>query len=431
MERNDLATEKQRGGRIDAGQRGQARRCRLVPPAITPVGLADVAAGVHGHLRGAGRDEFRRQIEQFLDADDSATYTSFRRTLAGCFQALATSGDTDRREVLIPAFCSSDYPDVIESIGLQPVRYDVDPGTLACETSSIEAEIGQDTLAVVSINVLGYGSPIADLAARCDRHGAYLVEALGYALGTTYEGARLGTFGDCAVLNFQQGKPIPVGGGMVTSRTPALEFDDRGRSAIQANVATMAGYALLSHPRPYYAFTRLKERFDGIGGLADRATTHPGSPSDSSYAPPFETISDFQGTVAGRVFGRLDDHRQHRERTARYYADQLADCPGVDHVVPVDGLAKLQHVRFPLLAATEPLRDRIGSALGSAGVQTAKLYDWPVIDPTVFPGAGALQRRILTLPTHPYVDDRDRRLIVETVRETVGRSDDPGSRRNE
>jgi dTDP-4-amino-4,6-dideoxygalactose transaminase len=420
MERHDLATVEQRGERIDVGQRRRTRQYRLVPSAITPVGLGDVAAGLGGQLQGRGRDSFRRDIEQFLDANNSATYTSFRRTLAGCFHELATKSDDDRNEVLIPAFCSPDYPDVIEAIGLQPVRYDVNPKTLACDPDAIKEEIGPDTLAVVSINVLGYGSPIADLAARCDRHDAYLVESLGYALGTTYEGDRLGTFGDCAILNFQQGKPIPVGGGMVTSQAPELEFDDHGRPAIRANVATLAGYALLSHPRPYYAYSRVKDRLNGVGDLSERATTHPGSTSKGSLAPPFETISNFQGTIAGHVFDRLDEHRTHREQTARYYDKQLADCPGVDRVVPIDGLSTLQHVRFPLLTETESLRNRIRKALGTVGIQTTKLYSWPAIDSSEFPGAGALQRTILTLPTHPYVDDRDRRLVVETIRETVG-----------
>jgi dTDP-4-amino-4,6-dideoxygalactose transaminase len=429
MEQHDLASVEHRSERIDVGQRRRARRYRIVPPAITPIGLADVAAGVLGQLRDRGRDDFRRDIEQFLDAEHTATYTSFRRTLAGCFHELATNGADGRNEVLIPAFCSPDYPDVIETLGLRPVRYDIDPETLAAETSAIEEALGPNTLAVVSINVLGYGSSIADLAARCDRHDAYLLEALGYALGTTYEGDRLGTFGDCAILNFQQGKPIPVGGGMVASRSPELQFDDENRSAVEANIGTMVGYAALSHPRPYYLYSRVKARLDGVGNLGVRATTHPGSTSESSYAPPFETISNFQGAIARRVFDNLDEHREHRERTARYYSDQLSDCPGVDHVVPVDGLSKLQHVRFPLVAETETLRDEIRNALGEVGIQTTKLYDWPVIDPSEFPGAGALQRTILTLPIHPYVDDRDRRLVVETVREAVETSEETARER--
>jgi dTDP-4-amino-4,6-dideoxygalactose transaminase len=427
MRRHELKRDDHHGDGHGSYHPDRTRRYRLVPPAITPVGFDDVSAGVLGQIRGTGREQFRADIEGVLDADSSATYTSFRRTLAGCFRTLAAAGEDDRREVLVPAFCSPDYPEVIENVGLHPVRYDVDPATLSADASSLDGAIGEGTLAVVAINVLGYGSPMDELADRCERAGAFLAEALGYALGTTYDGRRLGTFGDCAILNFQQGKPIPVGGGMVTSRNRRLSFDDADRPAVGANVAALAGYAALSHPRPYYAYSRLKERLDGITDISERATTHHGAPSEDAETPPFGTISNFQGTVAGRVFDRLEEHRSHRERTADFYADALADCPAVSRVEPYPGLSTLQHVRYPLLAETESLRDRIGAALGRAGIQTTKLYDWPPIDGERFPGAERLQRTILTLPTHPYVDDRDRRLVVDTVRDVASSGTGAGS----
>lgn len=418
MEQYDARTAEQPGGDTEVS-RERPRRWRLVPPAITPLELADLGAGSVGQLRGDGRNRFRRDIESFLDAERSATYTSFRRALAGCFHEIAAAADDDACEVLIPAFCSSDFPEAIEGVGLEAVRYDIDPTTLALDTASLEAGLRREPCAVVAINVLGYGSPMAEFADRCAARDVYLVEALGYALGTEYEGEALGTFGDCSVLNFQQGKPIPVGGGMVVSQDSTLNFTDEGRPSIGANVGVLAGYTALSRPRPYYAYSKLKSLLDGVGSLDERATTHPESKFDVEYAPPFATISDFQGAIAHRVFGRLDEHRRQREATAEFYTEGLSACPRVEHLTPVPGLSNLQHVRFPLVADTEHLRDRIKDALVDAGVQATTLYDWPVIDPETFEGAGYLQRRIVTLPTHPYVDNRDRRLIVDTIRDTV------------
>ena len=402
------------------GSDATPRQFRLVPPAITPLRAADIGAGCVGQLRGRGRDEFRRDVESFLDAESSATYTSFRRTLAGCFHELAA--DTDRTDVLIPAFCSSDFPDAIEGVGLEPVRYDIDPETLSLDLPAVTEALGQRPLAVVAVNVLGYSSPMAELAARCDAHDVPLVEALGYAFGTEYEGQRLGTFGDCAVLNFQQGKPIPVGGGMVVSQRPEHCFGDDMRPAAAPNVTALAGYTALGRPRPYYAYSRLRDALDDAGRLGERATTHPESKFDVAYDPPFATISNFQGAVAHRLFGRLADHRRRRARTAGRYADALRDCGGVSVLDPIPGLSKLQYVRLPLAAETEALRDRLVAALDGVGVQATTLYDWPVLDSETFPGAADLQRRILTLPTHPYVDEADRQLIVDTVRRVVAAS---------
>lgn len=399
-------------------ERPRARRRRLVPPAVTPLRASDLAAGAVGHLRGSGRARFRQAVEAYLDADGSATYTSFRRTLAACLRELDRQTDERRREVVVPAFCSSDFADAIEGVGLDVVRYDVDPETLAYDAESVGRAVGAETVAVVAVNVLGYSSPMRSLADTCESREFFLVEALGYALGTEYEGRRLGTFGDCAVLNFQQGKPIPVGGGMVVSQRPGLDFGDDGRPAVGANAGLLAGYAAFSRPRPYYAYTRLAALLERLG-RDGRVSTHPESKLGVAYDGQFSTISDFQGAVGCRVLDRLDAHRAHRQQVAEHYRARLADCPGVSHLQPVSGLSRLQYVRYPILVRTEALRDRIQRALRDAGVQATTLYDWPVIDPAVSPGASELQDGILTLPTHPYVGDRARREVVETVRETT------------
>jgi len=399
----------------DANWRSE-RSLRLVPPAVTPLSAADIAAGVTAHLRGEGRTEFVAAIRDFLGGRDAATYTSFRRALAACLSEIDRATPGGREAVLVPAFCSSDFPAAIEGVGLEVRRYDVDDETLAMDLDSVADADPEDACALVAVNVLGYGSPMDRVVDRCETHDLRLVEALGYALGTTYDGRRLGTFGDCAVLNFQQGKPIPVGGGMVVSQSPDLPFSDRGRPAVDQNLPVLAGYAAFSRPWLYGPYTRASDLVAAHVDLDDRVTTHPGSKLDASYEPPFETMSNAQGTVGHRVFDRLDRQRRFRARTASAYADALADVPGVRHLRPVSGLDDHQYVRYPVLLATPELRDAAQSALRRTGLQSTTLYDWPVLDADRFPGAARLQRAILTLPTHPYVDAADRRRLVETVR---------------
>lgn len=400
----------------DRGE-GRTRRWRLLAPAATPITTGDLAAGIRGHAKRSGRAAFRRAIASFLDATHAATYTSIRRGLAASLMALAEDREGDR--VLIPAFCSPDFPAAIRGVGLAVDRYDVDPATLAADPAAVERAIGPETLAVVAVNVFGYSSPMATIAAIADRADSALVEALGYALGSRLDGQPLGTFGDCAVLNFQQGKPIPVGGAMVLSQSGGPEVGDAGRPAITANVGVLAGYAALSHPRPYFAYTRVRDGLARLGHSIDRPTTHPEGETDVAYEPPFATISNFQGAIGRRVFDRLDRDRRHRQRVARQYDASVAGLPGVHRIPPIDGIGAHQHVRYPLLVASSDRRERLLAALAAAGVQATTMYDYPAIDPEQFPGAARLQREILTLPTHPYVDQRDVAEIVATVRRVL------------
>mgnify|MGYP000515994279 CR=1 FL=1 len=400
--------------------RGVARGLRLVPPAVTPLRTRDVVEGIVDHARGTGRADFGRAVAAMLDARAAATYSSYRRALAACLRSIAEDRP-ERQSVLVPAFCSPDFPDAIEGVGLAVERYDVDPRRLAADTDDLAARLAHDTLAVVSVSPLGYASAMDDVAERCRDADVPLVEAIGYAIGSSYEGRPIGAYGDYAVVNFQEGKPIPVGGGMVVDADGTGGFSDAGRPAASPNVVTLAGYAAAADPRVYGLYQRgatLLARFDLLG---DRVTTHPGSKQVAAYDPPFATMSNFQCAVGRRVLDRLDANQRRRAATARYYRAELRDLPGIDHLTAVSGLENHQHVRYPLVAGSAELRDAVLDALDHVGVQATPLYDSPTIDPDRFPGAASLQGRLLTLPTHPYVDASDRRTVVETVRAVVAR----------
>lgn len=385
---------------------------RRVPPAITPLRGTDLAAGYLDHRSGRGLEQFRDSIVEFLDATGCGTYTSFRRALAACLLELRET--SAERTVAVPAFCSSDYRDAIEGAGLEMRRYDVDPGSLAADLASLKALPFDDLLAVITVNVLGYTSPMASIARTCARQDTYLVEALGYALGASYEGQRLGTYGDCAVLNFQQGKPIPVGGGMVVSQSDSLGFDDEGREAVSHNALVLTGYTFFSHPRPYDVYSRVTGLVNEYLDTDAVASTHPENKFDVAYERPFKTMSNFQGAVGVRVFERLAEHRRQRLANANYYREVLDGVQGLEQLSETPGTETHQYVRYPILVEPER-REQLQRALAAVGIGATTLYDWPPIDETEFPGGASLQSRILTLPTHPYVTADDRRRIRDTI----------------
>lgn len=375
---------------------------RVVPSAVTPVSGPGLLSSVTAHAQGDGLSAFRERMLSYLDGDAAGTYTSFRRALAVCLREVAAT--TGGEAVLVPSFCSSDYPAAIEGIGLEIRRYDVDPNTLGADLDSLAESLEPDVAAVVAVNVLGYSSEMETLSAICEAHDTPLIEALGYGLGATYCGKRLGTFGDCSVLNFQQGKPVPVGGGMVVTRQP-YHCTDEGRSPVEPNIATLTGYAALGRPGPYGLYQSAGKKL--YRALSDgQPSTHPEPKERVEYAPPFRTMSNFQGALALDIFTRRDEHRRHRAAVARWYDREFESVPGVELLEPVEGLGNHQYVRYPVLVDADQ-REEIVAALRGAGIQAGGLYDWPPIDAEEHPGGSTLQHRLLALPTHPYVTKRD------------------------
>jgi dTDP-4-amino-4,6-dideoxygalactose transaminase len=82
------------------------------------------------------------------------------------------------------------------------------------------------------------------------------------------------------------------------------------------------------------------------------------------------------------------------------------------------------YLRLPMLARDEASRDRIVATLQAHGIGAGKMYGRSLperypqlgIAPQAFPGAVAVARRLLTLPTHHYMTGAEQRLTVALIR---------------
>lgn len=392
------------------------RRSRLVPSAVTPVRASDLLSA--WRRRDGGRDRFERAVASYVGTGDVDTYATYRWGLFDTLRSLGGDAD-DRTDVLVPAYSAPDFDAAIEAAGFDVAYCDVDPETLAVDVDSVRERISEDTLALFAVNLLGFGSRMDELSACCAAADVRLIEVLGYSLGTEFRGRRLGTYGDAAVINFQEGKPIPVGGGAVAWSRDGVAPRGDDRDPATPNYVALCGYSLFARPRPYALYQGLTTVLERLGGDPDRFTTHAAAKDDVEFEPPFEAMSDFQGALAHRLLARLESHRRRRARTARFYVDALAGCDRVGLVRPARGVERVQYVRYPIVVDDVALRDDLQEALRRAGVQTAALYSGREFDADRFPGAARLRRGVLTLPTHPYVSTADRRRIVDVVRSVV------------
>lgn len=102
---------------------------------------------------------------------------------------------------------------------LIPVFADVDPDSALLTVDSIRAAVTDRTRAVVVVHLTGCPVDIEPIAAFCAAQGLTLIEDCAQALGATYRGRHLGTFGDfgCYSLNDQKHITSGEGGFILTS----------------------------------------------------------------------------------------------------------------------------------------------------------------------------------------------------------------------
>jgi CDP-6-deoxy-D-xylo-4-hexulose-3-dehydrase len=119
------------------------------------------------------------------------------------------------------------FPTTVNPIiqcGLVPVFVDVQIPTYNIDVRQLEAARSERTRAVVLAHTLGNPFDLAAVKTFADRHGLWLIEDCCDAVGSTYGGRLVGTFGDLATTSFYPAHHITMGeGGAVLGDAPLLK----------------------------------------------------------------------------------------------------------------------------------------------------------------------------------------------------------------
>ena len=130
------------------------------------------------------------------------------------------------------------FPTTINPIiqnGMVPVLVDVELGTYNPTAAAIEAAIGPRTRAIALAHTLGNPFEVAEVAAIAEKHDLFLIEDTCDAVGATYDGKPVGSFGDLSTTSFYPAHHITMGeGGCVLTNSTHLKkivesFRDWGR----------------------------------------------------------------------------------------------------------------------------------------------------------------------------------------------------------
>jgi CDP-6-deoxy-D-xylo-4-hexulose-3-dehydrase len=130
------------------------------------------------------------------------------------------------------------FPTTVNPIiqnGLVPVFVDVQLPTYDVDVSQLEAAASGRTKAIILAHTLGNPFDLDAVRAFAKKHNLWLIEDCCDAVGSTYKGRSVGTFGDLATTSFYPAHHITMGeGGCVLTNSPALKklvesFRDWGR----------------------------------------------------------------------------------------------------------------------------------------------------------------------------------------------------------
>lgn len=216
-----------------------------VPPSGKLLGVEELRAMVEASLDGwltTGRfnDQFEKELAGFLGVEHVLTVNSGSSANLVAFSALTSPKLGSRAirpgdEVISVA---AGFPTTVNPIiqfGAVPVFVDVTIPGYNIDPSKIEQAITSKTKAIMLAHTLGNPFNLDLITSLCKKYNLWLVEDCCDALGTTFNGKLVGTFGDISTLSFYPAHHITMGeGGAVFTNNSELKliaesFRDWGR----------------------------------------------------------------------------------------------------------------------------------------------------------------------------------------------------------
>lgn len=111
-------------------------------------------------------------------------------------------------EVITPAQTFFAAPNMILKVGATPVFVDVEPGTRNIDLAAAEARITLRTRAIMPTHFAGLPVDMDRLYELAARHRLRVIEDAALAIGSSWKGRRIGSFGDICVFSFHPNKNI-------------------------------------------------------------------------------------------------------------------------------------------------------------------------------------------------------------------------------
>jgi perosamine synthetase len=386
---------------------------RSLPPAGHPLRLRTI----FGAFLGAAVPP-----EQFLPcAGHPGFLLAPSGTAALTMTLTALRGNERGGEVVMPAYTCPSVAAAVIKAGLQPVLCDLRRDSFLLDQAQLQSCIGPRTLAVIAVHLFGIPEKMAELRQLIGRGEAILIEDATQAFGNA-----VGAVGDIGIFSFGRGKPLSLlHGGAIVINSAELDGPIRAthaglapRNALSFRAAyllTLTAYSLLFHPRLYWIpasmpWLKLGEtRFSLDIDLAA---------ADSSMV-----------RLGNRLHASFENLRSNRVLLARRYREALSGLEGC--VLPGADLqdADMALLRFPALAPDRQIRDRILSASGKAGLGLTGMYPAPLNrlpglqeyfhGDQSFPVAQEIADRLLTLPLHEHVGERDITRIYRLISDAL------------
>ena len=334
-------------------------------------------------------EAFESKLESYFGVDHALVVNSGTTAIVAALHALGI-GEGD--EVAVPSFTFIATANAVRLVGAEPTFVDIERDTYGMSPLSLDSSINEDTAAIIPVHCYGTGCRIDEIVSIGDEHDIPIVEDVAEAMGATYGGEKLGTFGNVATLSFCQNKIVTTGeGGAI------LTSDDD----------------LVEKVKLYRSHGRASNDYFGS--------------SDSGQYLAVGTnirMSDLTAALGCSQLDRIDSLIEGRRRAATELNDGFADVKDVQPHEPLDGATHVYQL-YTVEFADWIDRDYVIESLADRGISSKIYWDPPVHRTKYYTETkdkvpelsvtNNISSRVLSLPMHPNLTTEETTRIVDSV----------------
>ena len=344
--------------------------------------------------------EFEKALGEYFGG---ATVRCFANGTATMKIALQVAGIGPGDEVITSPISWVATSNVILAVGAKPIFVDIDPQTRNIDLNKVAQAINQHTKAIMPVYLAGLPIDIDALYTLATQHGLRVIEDAAQALGSSWNGARIGQRGkhDLVSFSFQANKNL------TTIEGGCLVFNAERFGADQVQLAEKLRLQGLVRSGPDGM------EVDVLGGK--------------------DNLTDVNAVIGLHQLKQLDQFQQRRIELAKDYFLKI-DQAGLVHKglgLPVADFEQSNWHMFQVilpLARLQRSRGDIMSALKEHGIGTGAHY--PIItnfdlyrklgySPESTPIAAEIGRSILTLPLFPTMSSHDIDRVVQALTQVL------------
>ena len=333
--------------------------------------------------------EFEEKVSKYLKSKFAIGVSSGTDALVLALRALAIKIHkqeffTPKQEIIVPSFTFVASAESIIRAGATPVFVDVSYEDFLMNPSLVEKAVTKNTVGILIVHLFGLPVQMKGITRLAKRHKLFVVEDCAQSFGARFDnGVYTGTAGDCGCFSFFPTKNL---GG----------YGDGGMVVTQDNAVFKILQTLRNH-----------------GGKNKYDICHIG------YNARLDT---FQAQILLIKLDYVKSNILKRRSIARIYN---AGLKGLERNLILPAYSPAHTFNQYTLKVLSARRDALKEHLKKKGIDTQVYYPVPLHTMGIFKkyakinacvNTEKLKNEVLSLPSHPFLGEKEVRYVVECVR---------------